>query len=239
MLTIIKGPRSYEEDMKVDGIMHPTFEEACRALGLNWQTDEEEFTWIDIPEYLLILTSANFVYQIINSMYPNLLAHHNDPSHLNKRTILPLENDVVDKVNFVVLSPITVASRVYLSADRIFPNTGYADDQSPIYPGIKMEDMDLVQIGPRIKTTTFRYSITLVSWKHPQVSYIMLNIDEGSRGNPGNKSSFARVIDVLSTVIIGIDDRVTKVLSDRAQKVMIGIDSMIVVSFIQGISTIP
>lgn len=34
LLNVIRGPRSCEELRKVNGILYPTFQEACEALGL-------------------------------------------------------------------------------------------------------------------------------------------------------------------------------------------------------------
>ncbi|XP_071924918.1 uncharacterized protein [Coffea arabica] len=96
--------------------------------------DEEESTWIEIPNDLLIPQDTDCIHCIIDSTYPDLLANYNNASYLLNRAILAPTNDVVDEVNSVILSSIPGHSRIYLSADIICPNSDCGLEQASLYP---------------------------------------------------------------------------------------------------------
>ncbi|XP_027166398.1 uncharacterized protein LOC113766402 [Coffea eugenioides] len=96
--------------------------------------DEDESTWIEIPNNLLIPQDTDCIHRIIDSTYPDLLANYNNASYLRNRAILAPTNDVVDEVNSVILSSILGQSRIYLSADRICPTSDCGLEQASLYP---------------------------------------------------------------------------------------------------------
>nr|XP_027098951.1 uncharacterized protein LOC113718236 [Coffea arabica] len=96
--------------------------------------DEDESTWIEIPDDLLIPQDTDCIHRIIDSTYPDLLANYNNASYLRNRAILAPTNDVVDEVNSVILSSIPAHSRIYLSADRICPTSDCGLEQASLYP---------------------------------------------------------------------------------------------------------
>ncbi|XP_027184152.1 ATP-dependent DNA helicase PIF1-like [Coffea eugenioides] len=96
--------------------------------------DEDESTWIEIPDDLLIPQDTDCIHCIIDSTKPDLLANYNNASYLRNRAILAPTNDVVDEVNSVILSSILGHSRIYLSADRICPTSDCGLEQASLYP---------------------------------------------------------------------------------------------------------
>ena len=96
--------------------------------------DEDEPTWVTIPDDLLIQQATNPIKQIVDSTYPDLLTRYDEVGYICKRAILAPTNDIVDKINSYILSSLPSEIKTLLSADRICPSTASFDEQSALYP---------------------------------------------------------------------------------------------------------
>ncbi|XP_056695140.1 uncharacterized protein [Spinacia oleracea] len=83
---------------------------------------EDELTWIEIPEDLLI-QGDDPIAALVEEVYPEILHSHMDPKYLQQRAILAPKNETVDKINGYILQLIPGEEITYKSADRIFPAT--------------------------------------------------------------------------------------------------------------------
>ncbi|PIN09959.1 DNA helicase PIF1/RRM3 [Handroanthus impetiginosus] len=96
--------------------------------------DDSEPTWIKILDDLLIDERDDAIAEIVQSIYPNLMANYCDPIYLCSRAILCPTNDIVDQVNSYIMSLILGETKQYLSTDSICPSSASIDEQSILYP---------------------------------------------------------------------------------------------------------
>nr|GEU69339.1 uncharacterized protein [Tanacetum cinerariifolium] len=81
--------------------------------------DEDEATWITIPNDLLIRLVDNHIEAIMSNTYPDLPNRIQDIKYLKERCILNATNDVVDKINSHVLDSMSGEMHELFSADKI------------------------------------------------------------------------------------------------------------------------
>ncbi|XP_076928486.1 uncharacterized protein LOC143592460 [Bidens hawaiensis] len=74
---------------------------------------------IEIPNDLLILDSADPIYDLIDFVYPSILQNFNNTVFFQERAILAPTNEVVDEINDRLLSMFPGDSKEYLSSDSI------------------------------------------------------------------------------------------------------------------------
>ncbi|RZB46706.1 ATP-dependent DNA helicase PIF1, partial [Glycine soja] len=70
--------------------------------------ENDGYSTIEIPEDLLIIEYDDPIHAIVNSTFPDLSQHHNDPQFFNSRAILASTNETVEQVNDYILSLIPV-----------------------------------------------------------------------------------------------------------------------------------
>ncbi|GJR58474.1 putative PIF1 DNA helicase/replication protein A1-like protein [Tanacetum coccineum] len=96
--------------------------------------EEDDATWITIPEDLLILVDDKPVGAIVSSTFPDLLNRIQDINYLKERCILSPTNDVVDKINSHVLASMSGEMHELLSVDMICYTTNNLEDMQIMYP---------------------------------------------------------------------------------------------------------
>ncbi len=96
--------------------------------------DEEEPSWIAIPNDFLIPASADLIADIISSTYPELTARFGDTSYLKERAILSSTNEIVDVVNDRVISMLPGDIQTFLSADKVSQASDNFEAHTLLYP---------------------------------------------------------------------------------------------------------
>ncbi|XP_026378687.1 uncharacterized protein LOC113273137 [Papaver somniferum] len=85
--------------------------------------EDDEPTWIKIPDDLLIESGENPIETIVQAIYPGMLDKIEDQDYLRKRCILTPKNDTVDQINDYVVSMLPGKEHVFLSSDSISPQS--------------------------------------------------------------------------------------------------------------------
>ncbi|XP_026451085.1 uncharacterized protein LOC113351282 [Papaver somniferum] len=85
--------------------------------------EDDEPTWIKIPDDLLIESGENPIETIVQAIYPGLLDKIENQDYLRKRCILTPKNDTVDQINDYVVSMFPGKEHVFLSSDSICPQS--------------------------------------------------------------------------------------------------------------------
>jgi len=64
---------------------------------------DNEASWIEIYDDLLLQDNASSITSIVEQIYPNRLQNHKDLDYLQNRTILAPKNDHVEEINNYIL----------------------------------------------------------------------------------------------------------------------------------------
>ncbi|XP_020081827.1 uncharacterized protein LOC109705509 [Ananas comosus] len=96
--------------------------------------NEEEATWITIPDDLLIKTNGDGVKDIISAIYGDIQENYNKVSYLRDRAIITPMNETTDEINKYVLSLLPNEEKVYLSSDSLCKSSRNAEDNDVLYP---------------------------------------------------------------------------------------------------------
>jgi hypothetical protein len=96
--------------------------------------DENEGTWIKIPEEFLLEANVEPIETIFNSTYAAFKENFTDPTYLMERAILTPTNETIHELNAFVLQKVTGDVIEYLSADKIDEATGPFNDSDNLFP---------------------------------------------------------------------------------------------------------
>ncbi|XP_020108369.1 uncharacterized protein LOC109724099 isoform X2 [Ananas comosus] len=96
--------------------------------------NEEESTWIKIPDDMLIKNTGDGIRDIVSAVYDNLEQNYNDSSYLRDRAIITPINDTADEVNAYLLSLIPGEEICYMSADSICSSSANTEETDVLYP---------------------------------------------------------------------------------------------------------
>ncbi|XP_020080716.1 ATP-dependent DNA helicase PIF1-like [Ananas comosus] len=96
--------------------------------------NEEEPTWIKIPDDMLIKNSGDSIRDIVLAIYQDLEHNYNNSSYLRDRAIIAPINDLSDEVNTYVLSLIPGEEKCYMSSDSICSSSGNTEEIDILYP---------------------------------------------------------------------------------------------------------
>nr|GEV23506.1 hypothetical protein [Tanacetum cinerariifolium] len=88
-------------------------------LPAKMKDEEDEPTWIQIPEKFLINASDSPIAQIVAETYTNFIERHKDDAYLKERAILRPRNDDADAINAYMFDKLEGESITYNSADEI------------------------------------------------------------------------------------------------------------------------
>ncbi|GKF85505.1 ATP-dependent DNA helicase PIF1-like protein, partial [Tanacetum coccineum] len=81
--------------------------------------DDDEPTWIDIPEEFINNTAENHIEQIINETFPDFTTKKSDCAYLKERAILTPRNDDADAINAYMFSNLPGPTITYNNADEV------------------------------------------------------------------------------------------------------------------------
>ncbi|WOL03959.1 ATP-dependent DNA helicase PIF6-like [Canna indica] len=98
------------------GRVHAEAEARGDEIGEDSNEGESQ---IEIPNDMLISNSEYVFDELVDFVYPHLLANMIDLDYFKERTILCLALEVVDRVNNILLSRIHADENVYLSSDSV------------------------------------------------------------------------------------------------------------------------
>jgi ATP-dependent DNA helicase PIF1 len=96
--------------------------------------NEEEPTWIKIPQGLLINTNGPKIPAIVNTIYSDFQNNYLNIEYLKQRAILTPTNGIVDDINSYILTLIPGEAKEYLSADSISKSFDTINDVDILYP---------------------------------------------------------------------------------------------------------
>nr|GEV60185.1 hypothetical protein [Tanacetum cinerariifolium] len=113
----------------------------CRLLSMRDGTlhsvaidNEDEATWVEIPDDLLLPTCDNPIEAIVSSTFLNLPNRIHEMHYLKERCILCPTNDIVDSINTNVLQSMPGEMHVLHSADIICSTTENLEEIQTMYP---------------------------------------------------------------------------------------------------------
>nr|GFB40658.1 hypothetical protein [Tanacetum cinerariifolium] len=96
--------------------------------------NEDEATWMEIPDDLLLPTCDNPIEAIVSSTFSNLINRIHDMHYLKERCILCPTNDIADSINTRVLQSMPGEMHVLHSADIICSTTKNLEEMQTMYP---------------------------------------------------------------------------------------------------------
>nr|GEX57995.1 hypothetical protein CTI12_AA123990 [Tanacetum cinerariifolium] len=122
---------------------------------------EDEPTWIEIPETILIPSSDSPIQQIVKETYPNFIQRQKDDAYLRERAILTPINDDADAINAYMFDKLAGQAITYHSADEICKGSTEALDQHNLYPTEFLNTLNFQGMPPRfnIKKGTPNHAI--------------------------------------------------------------------------------
>ena len=66
--------------------------------------NDEEPTWIRIPNDLLLVTDGPKIPALVDNIYPNFKENYLNPSYLKERAILSPTNEIAEDINSYILT---------------------------------------------------------------------------------------------------------------------------------------
>ncbi|GKA30053.1 putative helicase [Tanacetum coccineum] len=96
--------------------------------------EEDEATWIDIPEQFLIKQWDSPIQKIVNETYPEFTSRQSDGEYLKERAILTPKNDDADAINEYMFNQLSGDTITYYSADEVCKASTDNIHQHQLYP---------------------------------------------------------------------------------------------------------
>ena len=96
--------------------------------------ENEDATWIKIPEKFLLHYNSNPIETISHAIYHDFVLNFDNIEYLRQRAIVVPRNKTVDEINQYILSLVPTESRTYYSCDTILPSSGNIDELNFLYP---------------------------------------------------------------------------------------------------------
>ncbi|XP_020082725.1 uncharacterized protein LOC109706350, partial [Ananas comosus] len=96
--------------------------------------NEEEASWIKIPDDLLIKNSGDGIQDIVSTIYGDIQENYGEVTYLRDRAIITPMNETADEINKYVLSLLPNEEKIYMSSDSICKSSINNDDNDVLYP---------------------------------------------------------------------------------------------------------
>lgn len=109
---------------------------------------EDEPSWVKIPEDLLIPESENNLERILDEIYENFDENMDNRQYLKDRVVIAPTNEVVDKLNLAMLQKMKGDERSYLSFDSVCRTNTDCHDGELLYPPEYLNSLDFNGIPP-------------------------------------------------------------------------------------------
>ncbi|XP_071705325.1 uncharacterized protein [Rutidosis leptorrhynchoides] len=95
---------------------------------------EDEATWIKIPDEYIVESDTSPIDTIVDTIFPDFIANHQDEDYLRERAILTPRNDDADQINKRMFKKLQSQSMTYQSSDEICKGSTDALEQHQAYP---------------------------------------------------------------------------------------------------------
>ena len=96
--------------------------------------NDEDPTWIRIPNDLLLLTDKSKIPALVNAIYPDFKQNYLNPTYLKERAILTPTNEIADDINAYISTLVPGEGKEYYSADSISKCFDACNDADILYP---------------------------------------------------------------------------------------------------------
>ncbi|GKB48808.1 ATP-dependent DNA helicase PIF1-like protein [Tanacetum coccineum] len=110
--------------------------------------DEDEPTWIHIPEKFLITSWNSPIQRIVDETYPYFTTRQTDDEYLKERAILTPKNDDADAINEYMFTKLAGESVTYNSTDEICKASTDNLDQHYLYPVEFLNTLNFLGMPP-------------------------------------------------------------------------------------------
>ncbi|XP_071694710.1 uncharacterized protein [Rutidosis leptorrhynchoides] len=94
---------------------------------------EDEATWIKIPDEYIVESDTSPIDTIVDTIFPDFIANHQDEDYLRERAILTPRNDDADQINKRMFKKLQSQSMTYQSSDEICKGSTDALEQHQAY----------------------------------------------------------------------------------------------------------
>ncbi|GJZ69575.1 ATP-dependent DNA helicase PIF1-like protein [Tanacetum coccineum] len=128
---------------------------------------EDEPTWIEILEKLLINSSNSPIEQIVTKTCPNFIKRQKDDAYLRERAILIPKNNDADAINAYMFKRLEGESVTYNSADEICKASTDTLDQQHLYPIEFLNTLNFPGMPPHALTLKKELPIMLLRNVNP------------------------------------------------------------------------
>ncbi|GKA54140.1 ATP-dependent DNA helicase PIF1-like protein [Tanacetum coccineum] len=96
--------------------------------------EEDEETWIEIPEEFIISSVKSPIEDIVKETFPDFATKQSEEAYLKERAILTPQNDDVDAINAYMFEKLPGPTITYNSADEVCKASINTLDQQHLYP---------------------------------------------------------------------------------------------------------
>ncbi|GJW04382.1 ATP-dependent DNA helicase PIF1-like protein [Tanacetum coccineum] len=96
--------------------------------------DEDEETWIEIPEEFIISSVKSPIEEIVKETFPDFATKQSEEAYLKERAILTPQNDDADAINAYMFEKLPGPTVTYNSADEVCKASTDTLDQQHLYP---------------------------------------------------------------------------------------------------------
>ena len=110
--------------------------------------EEDEPTWIEIPEEFIIDTSNNPIGQIVKATFPDFTTRQVEDAYLKERAILTPRNDDADAINAYMFEQLKGKTITYKSADEVCKASTDQLYQQNLYPTEFLNSLNLQGMPP-------------------------------------------------------------------------------------------
>ncbi|XP_074300804.1 uncharacterized protein LOC141632127 [Silene latifolia] len=133
-MRVIEGEGSEQKQQR-----HRLFNEWLLAMGrgnleASAEDNEEEATWIKIPEQYIGSLGELELKKVVAEMYPDFDFKHNDENYLRERAILTPLNETADFINNYMAGLLPGDEVTYRSCDEICSSSTECEDHFTSYP---------------------------------------------------------------------------------------------------------
>ncbi|GJZ79549.1 ATP-dependent DNA helicase PIF1-like protein [Tanacetum coccineum] len=118
-----------------------------RDCGSQKKEDEDEATWIEIPEDFIINAAESPIEQIVKETFPDFTTRKSDGAYLKERAILTPRNDDVDAINAYMFGKLP-GPMTYNRADEVCKALTDVLDQQHLYPAEFLSTLNFPGMPP-------------------------------------------------------------------------------------------
>ncbi|GJT91610.1 ATP-dependent DNA helicase PIF1-like protein [Tanacetum coccineum] len=129
----------------------PEVVQACINRSELWKSckeEEDEESWIEIPEEFIIKSTKSPINKIVKQTFPGFATRKSKDEYLKERAILTPRNDDVDAINAYMFKMLPDASVTYNGADKVCKASTDTLDQQHLYPIEFLNSLNFLGMPP-------------------------------------------------------------------------------------------